>query len=204
MPDGQSGELADHEQALRHMALVPRFRRRLMGAGIVDALDSGRRVDRYARSFLPGPNEPDQATAFLFMTVAVPKFKLENGYQQYRQVRSSILGSYALALLERSPTLTRVVGIAREPPGGKGVSEDLVVVQDVVWTDELKADVAERRKLYDILVDGRTTEYAAKGQEYPVVKVGAARHVKQQPPGMNRAQRRKMESIERRRSKRVD
>ena len=87
VPDGQSAEVAYQERALRHMALVSRFRRRLMGEEIISALGESRKHDRFTRSFVPGPTEPDQETAFYFMTIAVPRIHLPGGYEQYRQVR---------------------------------------------------------------------------------------------------------------------
>ena len=82
VPDGQSAEVAYQERGLRHMALVSRFRRRLMGEGIVDVQRESRKHHRFTRSFVPGPTDPDQETAFFFMTVAVPSTHLPGGYDQ--------------------------------------------------------------------------------------------------------------------------
>lgn len=62
VPDGQSFALSDLEQAVRHMALVPRYLRRVMGEGIREVLEKGQRTDRFTRAFLPVPTEANQQT----------------------------------------------------------------------------------------------------------------------------------------------
>src|SRR5262249_31570548 len=46
VPEGESSDIAHQERALRHMALVSRFRKRLMGEGIIGALRESRKHDR--------------------------------------------------------------------------------------------------------------------------------------------------------------
>lgn len=169
LPDGQVFDLFELEQGIRHMALVPRYLRRLMGEAILDALEKGRTADRFTRAFLPGPTEANQETAFFFMTLAPPKFILDGGYQQYRVVRHNMLQSYAFALLQKHPKLKRVVGIATEPPGNEGTSEDLLVVEDIRWTEELLKDLEERKAVFNIMQARNFTEYAIQGNEFPEI-----------------------------------
>jgi hypothetical protein len=85
-----------------------------------------------------------------------------------------MLEAYGYALLERQPKLRRVVGIAREPASDDpkaGVSEDLAMLEDVVWTDDLKAKLAERKKVFNIMSEGNFTERPAEGSEFPDVLV---------------------------------
>jgi len=172
VPEGQPNSVAYQERAVRHMALVSRFQRRLMGEGLIGAFRKSLQHERFTRSFVPGPTDPDQETAFFFMTIALPSFPLPGGYEQYRQGRGSMLEAYAYALLEKHPNLRRVIGIAREPaaqPAGVGVSEDLLMLEDVVWSEELKAKLAERKKLYNIMTEGNYTQQPARGNEFPEV-----------------------------------
>lgn len=172
VPDGQSTEVAYLERGLRHMALVSRFHRRIMGDGIAGALQKSLEHERFSRSFVPGPTDPNQETAFFFMTIAVPSFQLPGGYDQYRQMRVSMLEAYGYALLEKHPKLRRVVGIAREPlsrEADTGLSEDLMILEDVVWNDELKRKLTERKKIFNIMTEGNLTERPAQGNEFPDV-----------------------------------
>lgn len=176
VPEGQPDAVEYTERALRYMALVTRFRRRLMGDGIAEVLRDSPRHDRFTRSFLPGSTEPDQETGFFFMTFSTPKVTLPGGYDQYRRARLNALETYAYALLEKQPTLRRVVGIAREPLVRKGVgmSEDIILLEDVVWTDQLKARLADLKKLFNIMSEGNFTERAAQGKEFPDVFIRSA------------------------------
>ena len=173
VPEGQSAAIENTERGLRHMALVSRFHRRLMGEGIAEVLRDSPKHDRFTRSFLPGPGDPYPETGFFFMTVSVPSFELPGGYDQYRRGRVNMLESYAYALLEKHPALRRVVGIAREPISKKrgGLSEDLCLLEDVVWTDELKAGLAERKEIFNIMAEGNFRERPVLGNEFPEVLV---------------------------------
>lgn len=201
VPDGHTFDLAEHEQGVRHMALVPRHMRRLLGDAILEALEKGATADRFTRAFLPGPTEADQGTGYFFMTLSPPKFELDGGYEQYRSVRRNMLEAYALAFLRRYPQLERIVGVATEPPSGDrkmGSSEDLIVVEVPEWTAELLADLEERTNVFSIAQPGNYTEYAVQGNEFPDVprKQEQRRFV-----GLNRQQRRAKFAEERREKK---
>ena len=88
------------------------------------------------------------------------------------QVRVNMLEAYGYALLEKQPKLRRVIGIAREPNSDDpkaGVSEDLAMLEDVVWTDELKAKLAERKKAFNMMTEGNFTERPARVANFPNV-----------------------------------
>ncbi len=55
VPKGTPFVLSDLEQGVRHMALVPRFKRRLFGEAILDALEKSDTTDRFTRTMLPDP-----------------------------------------------------------------------------------------------------------------------------------------------------
>ena len=201
VPDGHSFDLAEHEQGVRHMALVPRHMRRMLGDAILEAMKKGATVDRFTRAFLPDPMEIDQGTGYYFMTLSTPKFELDGGYEKYRTVRLDMLEVYALMFLRRYPQLERIVGVATEPPSGdrtQGSSEDLIVVEVPQWTPELLADLEERAKVFNIAQPGNYTEYAVKGNEFPEMpRKPEKRHF----VGLNRQQRRAKLAEERREKK---
>ncbi len=80
-----------HEFAIRHMAQETRLHRRLLGASILSVLEVSHKQDRTIRAMLPH-SDSDRDTAYIFMTVAVPKIKLKGGYEQYRSVRPEYVG----------------------------------------------------------------------------------------------------------------
>jgi hypothetical protein len=100
-----------------------------------------------------------------------------------------MLRTYADALLHKHRNLRWVVGIASEPPGAGGSSEDLIMVeQPRVWTDKIVAELQEDKRVFDIMAEGRYEETRFHGDEYPQVAPPAKQR---RPPQMgNRASRR--------------
>jgi hypothetical protein len=190
--EGEPLAVSDAEEAVRHMALVPRFTRRILGKSILEVYEKGRDHPRYTRSFLPGDVSIDTETAFFFMTVAVPDRALPGGYQQYRMVRLRMLETQALSLLEKYPSLKRVVGVATEPATSKGSSEDIFFAEDVPWTPELKANLQSRRTLYNIMQEGNMIEQRVDEWEYPAIARKPKTVQRTAPPRMNRKARRAM------------
>ena len=197
--EGEPFAVSRSEKAVRHMALVPRFTRRILGKSIMEVYEKGRDHPRYTRSFLPGDVSIDTETAFFFMTVAVPDRALPGGYQQYRTVRLRMLETQALSLLEKYPSLKRVVGVATEPATSKGSSEDIFFAEDVPWTPELKANLQSRRTLYNVMQEGNMIEQRVDEWEYPAIGTNPRGVQRTAPPGTNRRERRAMKAEERRR-----
>lgn len=189
------GEFFNDQEAidrtlLRYMALESRYRRRNFGSGIAGALKEGQKRHRFVRTFIPDAEAPNAETGFFFMTLEVPNFKLEGGYDQYRNARHLMLEAYALSFLHRYRYLKRIIGIATEPlpkhgTDRRGSSEDLVIAKAPKWTEELLRDLRERQKVFDIMKDGRFREYAASGHEWPDVAIKRSA-----PTPMNRQERR--------------
>jgi hypothetical protein len=168
VPPGFPNSVSDTERAMREMALTRRLERRPLGEGVMRALTNGRDHWRFATAILPGPTEESQEKGFLYMTLARPDPPLPGGYQDYRDLRVHMLRIYADALLHKHRNLKWVVGIASEPPGAGGSSEDLIMVErPPVWTDEIVAELQEDKKLFNIMAEGRYDEKRFHGDEYP-------------------------------------
>ena len=199
--EGQSSELAEHEQSVRHMAVVPRYGRRLLGDAILDALELGRTADRFTRGIVPGPTERNQSIGFFFMTLALPKTELKRGYEQYRTTRRRMLEIYALAFLKMHPKLERVVGIATEPPSesqSHGSSEDLILAEMPEWTPEMLAYLEEGKKVYNIAQPGNIKEHEVHSSEFPEVPKSRAMH---ENGASNRHERRRLNAAARRKNR---
>ncbi len=199
--DGHARPFSDLERGVRYMALEGRFRRRLMGRGILGALEEARKHGKFVRSFLPNLKNPKTGeTAFFFFTLAPPEKEIEGGYERYRQVRADMLSTYALLLLQRFDNLPRVIGIATEAPPkpgeeSRGSSEDLILVENPEWTDELIGDLEKRRQHYGFLNDDDLIKRSLDEAEWPEVAVIS-------PKRPSRKERRALEAIERRKNKR--
>lgn len=170
VPEGHDASVANIEQGVRHMALANRFKRRILSEAIGGAIRQGGPGRRFARALLPGPTDVDPETGYCFMTLAVPDFQLDGGYEQYRKVRTNMLEVYGLTFLQRNPQLKRIVGIATEPPTSEsGGSEDLIVIEPPEWTPEFLKELEEKREAYEIAKEGRYQEHSVQTNEYPEV-----------------------------------
>lgn len=180
VPDGQLFNLCRLEEAVRQMALVPRFIRRSLGAGIMDALEKGGSTDRFTRGFLPGPNDSKRDTAFFFMTLRTPKVKLKGGYEQYRDVRRQMLATYAFGMLKDNQNLQQIVGIAAEPQSDisdSDSSEDLIMARQPEWTPELIDSLEEKKKNFSMFQPDSYVEYPIQDSEFPEPNIEPASEI---------------------------
>jgi hypothetical protein len=203
VPAGQPADVQSLEVAVREMALLSRFERRLYGKAFLEALEQGQGRHRFMRAVLPGKTETKPRTGFFIVTLAVPDFELKGGYEQYRGVRLNILETYAYELLRQQPLFSRIVGIAAEPkpPVGQspGSSEDLICLERPhAWTQDLLDGLEERKKAFDIGDSGNIHLQRLDAQEFPRAQTSTL-----ETPGMNRKQRRAERSEKRRRLRKL-
>lgn len=204
VPAGGKFVLAEHERAVRFMALENRTMRRAHGEAVAGAAEKAKGQDRFFRAMLPAATSPQQKTGFFCMFLRYPvELALPGGYEQYRQVRRHMLEAYALGLFDKHRHLDRVVGIALEPPKNPGEpagsSEDLILLEPEEWTPEMSAEDRRMCAAYDALKEGVAEFYHKRVNEYPVADL---------PPSMsrgshdpNRRQRRAQAAKQRRGSK---
>ena len=49
------------------------------------------------------------------------------------------------------------------------VSRDLLIVENVKWSDQTLKDLEERKKVFNVMQAGNFTEYPIQGSEFPEV-----------------------------------
>ncbi|MBT4711661.1 MAG: hypothetical protein HOB82_09080 [Alphaproteobacteria bacterium] len=165
-PDGGTLALSDHERGVRVMALEPRFHRRNLSEGIKGVLEDLSDSPRKVRAMLPNTGAPGKNSGFFFMTLAIPDF-LEQDYERYRSGRRAFLEAYLLALLRENPEMSEIVGVAMEPIGPGGSSEDLLYTVQPEWSSKMLADLEEAKKRMEIMQKGNFSTYPVHGDEYP-------------------------------------
>lgn len=164
--------LAEHEEAVRYMALERRVHRRMLGEGILDAIEKGKNEPRFGRAIMPGPTDRERKTGYVFLMLAYPEnIELEGGYEQYRVARAEMLRAYCMGHYKNNQHVDRIIGIAMEPPpevtGREGMSEDLALFEPEEWTEEIEREADELCKKYDVLKKGRVQKSRIQGNEYP-------------------------------------
>ena len=165
VPDGQAFNLSDLEEGIRHMALVPRHVRRIFSEAILDPLRRSINHERFTRGMMPGPTEANRETGFFFMTLAVPSFRLDGGYEQYRNVRRRMLETYAFAFLQKYENLKQVVGITTESlqdAADAKRSEDIIIAERSEWSQDFVQLLEERKAHFGIVQQGNFHEYQVR------------------------------------------
>ena len=195
---GEEPDAARAEVALRSMALERRVDRRLLGQSVADALIRAERQkhERFCRVLMPGPLSADRDVVYVLLILAYPMhLELDGGYEQYRTARVHMLHAYCLHALFENRQMKRAVGIAIDASsrvtGRKGASEDILALEINEWTPELEADLRVAREKFDIMRPERIKRWAHSVEEYPTPPEPPL------PPGLNRRQRRAMESAQR-------
>jgi hypothetical protein len=198
VPAGQNPDLARAEEALRNMALEPRFIRRFLGQSVADALIIAERekYDRFCRVLLPEHQSVDRDVIYVLLILAYSThLELKGGYEQYRIARMSMLHAYCLNALSENRQIKRAIGIAIDASsrvtGRKGGSEDLLALDIEQWTPCLEEDLREARKKFDIMRPDRVKRGVASVEEYPTLPDPPL------PAGLSRQQRRAIERARR-------
>jgi hypothetical protein len=144
-------QLAD--RALLFMAKEDRFRRRALGHSLVGAMfaQSQQNVARFARISMPDANSTHSRLAYVFLI-----FKRgEAEHSHYRVIRSEILQAYCLSVLHDYRHLQVCVGIAVNAISDEEMSEDLLAVEQLDWTEEELESAKRSREYYDIRLTPR-------------------------------------------------
>lgn len=199
---GSAVELTDLERALRVLASESRVRRRLLAPQLVDTLQHdvppGKRFARL------GLSSTDPDTAYVFLAIPKPPFVAT--YEEYRQGRIAMLAAYCKVAKLRAPQARRIVGIASEPSGTGGSSEDLVLedFDENPWGPEEEAEAKWLQEHGEILLDHRIVKTETRITEWPEATQAAQPASIRRPPaksGLNRAQRRALARKSRRKGR---
>ncbi len=137
------GDVSQIELALREMASEPRVLRRALGQGILSVrsmvAQSGKNFG--ARTIATSPEKKK-----VYALLAVHD-NGEDDYARYREYRQLVLQAYLHITKSRLPPAEKIIGLAFEPEGSAGGSEDLIYFEPPSpWTsedDERARDFAE-------------------------------------------------------------
>jgi hypothetical protein len=164
--------VADHERALREMALQCRMQRRILVNGMKGAFEGIKDKDRFYRLMLSNTPFGEAKTGFIFLVFKNNERTNANGiYSEYRRIRATTLYGYAINSFRKRPELTKIVGISAELPGaaksGGGGSEDLIYMESPdVWDDELIKEADNLKETLEIFNEDTVSETALREFEY--------------------------------------
>jgi hypothetical protein len=109
-----------------------------------------------------------------------------------------MLQTYVLHFLREHPNLPAMVGIALEPLGSGGGSEDVMYAEQFEWTEEEIQNLQKDKDQFDIARPERIEWSRPKGNEWPEVPKSFVLYPDSQP-AMNRKERRAARARARRR-----
>ncbi len=167
---GEEPSAARAEPALRIMAREKRIARRYLGGAFFDALEKAKaeQQDRFVRTMMPFSGMADAECGYVFMILSYPtEFKLEDGYDQYRRTRATMLEAHCAAVLYDHRSLKRMVGIAIDASGSEINSEDLVAVEINEWNLDLERRVEAQRAHFKSFDASRHQMTKTIVEEYP-------------------------------------
>jgi len=168
-------DLSHYERGVRIMAEEPRVARRLFGGEIVEKLTSVPQQGAHTGLMM---TRQRPSVAYVFMLEPGP-FDDET-YEEYRTRRQTKLQAYCLVAKHLQPQLHHVVGIAREPAGAGGCSEDLVYLSATNWSaeNEAQAKALHEKGLFRNVRkrEGETKEFPLQRDFEPLDAQAARKH----------------------------
>lgn len=150
------------EKALRFMAAEPRIRRRQLGAALVGILERTP-PNRRGTRFVYSHDFPDIAYVFLVLP------QTEDTYDSYREHRRILLEACCLVAKLKCHEAKHMIGIATEPKGSKGGTEDLLVLDVSDWTEERRQDAERIQREAGLLLDKNVVRSEGRTPEFPEV-----------------------------------
>ncbi|WP_374657151.1 hypothetical protein [Inhella sp.] len=192
-------EAVDHERIVRALAAENRVSRRNLVENWKVALHRSEPGKKFVRIVMTG-RPPNRGWVFL----TIPKGG--EPYEDYRELRSTILGTYCSAIKLTMHTLQEAIGIASEPFTDGAASRDFIYVDlRVEMSDEARASLQELMVELDVLQTNPDV-FLSRGlvKEFPMpFHFGQAGFSPSFPSSfVGRAERRRMERDARKAAKR--
>ena len=156
--------VAEAEAVLRLMASECRTERRGLAKALLEAIELGRKGDRFARVVVERGGSLGPRHNYVFMTLKRPT---DATLEEYVLVRQALLRAYCMVLRLHHPSSKQIVGIATSPNGEPHSGEDLVCLDGTKWDDEMAAEAERLKQEFEILTNFTRHEYS--DSEYPAV-----------------------------------
>ena len=157
--------LYEMEPALRALASESRLARRQLAQQLLEAIQ--KEVPPGQRFLRMGHTRQSPETAYVFLILPHPPFV--KTYAEYREGRRAMLLASCKVARLRAPSAHKIVGIATEPAGTGGASEDLVWldVHDEPWGAEEQDEAQNLQREAGILLDENVLVHEKHDNEYP-------------------------------------
>lgn len=178
------------EKAVRIMAAESRLRRRLLGQSLIAKLEAVPLGKSSGRAVVSNTH-PDIGYVFY---ICSPDDNEE--YGEYRKRRLYLLHAHCMVLKHKWPRVCRVVGVAMEPKGSRGGSQDLVTLDVRDWSPEQDAEAQKYQEEFSIFRSENVKLTESHHDEFPLGSSSSPTR-SLRPQTLNRQQRREIQRRDR-------
>lgn len=180
---------------IREFASESRIGRRILAEAIFEKLNSLKAGERGVRLLL-SPTNPET----MYIWLVVPVFDHFESYQVYREYRAGLLLAYCQSAKILRPERRIIVGVATDPPGSNGGSEDMIYIDTAIWSEDDYAEALDIRERFGLFQDENITEKRRTHYQYPIDRASTNRSAKNRKKD-KRKKKRKMQKDARRRNR---
>lgn len=196
-PDAPS-DPGSHERIVRALAEQSRLARRGLAEHLRFALFKSEPGKMFSRIIMTG-RPPSQA--FVFLTIPKP---IDSEYATYRSNRTEALTVYCHAVKDGFPTLVEAIGIASEPASEDVASQDFMHIDlRDMSPEELKGWREAADELEILRKDTEVRLFRDRDHEFPLPFQSRDGDVSGRPRVLNRAERRRLAALARRKKRRL-
>ncbi|WP_119343469.1 SEC-C metal-binding domain-containing protein [Facilibium subflavum] len=161
-----NGDILKSESAVFEMTKESRLSRRALSSHMQRGIESFPSFENgFARymSFMTSLTNPD--TGYVFLQLSYPK---NIDYNEYREKRRIILEIACGAARNKFINLTKIIGIAVEPPKFYNtVSEDFLLLHCDKWSDEQQIAYQQQNELFKFFESELSKSKQTSFQEFP-------------------------------------
>ncbi|XGA79647.1 hypothetical protein OR573_14310 [Halomonas sp. CH40] len=150
---------------IREFASESRVGRRVLAEAIYEKLKSIKAGQRGVRLLL-SPTNPET----MYVWLVVPVSENFESYQKYREFRAGLLLAYCQSAKLLKPERRIIVGVATDPLGSNGGSEDMIYIDTASWSEDDYAEAQDMREKLGLFKEGNVKEERRRHYQYPVEK----------------------------------
>ncbi|TBW52564.1 hypothetical protein EZI54_16110 [Marinobacter halodurans] len=177
---------------IREFASESRIGRRILADAIHEKVRSLKPDQRGVR-LLFSPTTPET----MYVWLVVPVSESFKSYQEYRDYRAGLLIAYCKSAKLLKPERDIVVGVATDPPGNDGSSEDMVYIDTRQWSEEDYAEAHKVREEFGFFKENSVKETRGTSFQYPIEENKKDQRVKREKYKKRKAERKRKNNARR-------
>jgi len=169
-----NGDVLTGPSAIHEMAKEPRFMRRELSKGMIDAIQNFPETDQPIFRQLRVMSSFDEGKYYAFLQLKHNNIKDYDN--EYRPKRQHMLATVCGTIKNKNPHLEKVVGIAIDAPKfAKKNSEDFILLPCKSWPDEVRKQFERDNELFGFLEHESLRYGKKKVTEFPASEIESCR-----------------------------